>query len=189
MRAKAALVEALHDLAGGELLARVHAHVQRSVVGVGEAALARVDLHRGGAEVEVDRVCADSLPHQHLQPLGVAGADEPHIAGDLGRKLNEPLLGKRVAVDRDQRAGRAQALRHQARVAAAAEGAVHRGRTRGEVEQLGQLVREHGDVSAVAAATGLLRCALAGPMTRGPAASAMGAPHVWHLTQDGRHQR
>ena len=36
----------------------VHAHVERRVVGVGEAALARVDLHRGHAEVEVDEVGA-----------------------------------------------------------------------------------------------------------------------------------
>ena len=38
-----------------ELLVGVHAHVQRRVVGVGEAALARVDLHRGHPEVEVRR--------------------------------------------------------------------------------------------------------------------------------------
>ena len=33
----------------------VHAHVERRVVGVGEAALARVHLHRGDAEVQVER--------------------------------------------------------------------------------------------------------------------------------------
>ena len=45
-------------------LVGVHAHVQRRVVGVGEAALARVDLHRGHAEVEVDQVGAQALGGQ-----------------------------------------------------------------------------------------------------------------------------
>ena len=54
------------------------------------------------------------------------GADEARRAGDLGGELGEALLGDRVAVDRDQRAGRADAVGDEARVAAAAERAVDR---------------------------------------------------------------
>ena len=57
-RREAALVPGVDHVGGGELVVGVHAHVQRGVVGVGEAALARVDLHRGHAEVEVDEVGA-----------------------------------------------------------------------------------------------------------------------------------
>ena len=64
------------DLAGGELLARVHPHVQRRVVGVGEAALERVDLHRGHAEVEVDEVGLRALLGEDPQAVLEVRADE-----------------------------------------------------------------------------------------------------------------
>src|SRR5437764_10744901 len=56
-----ALVPFVHDLARVELLLGVHAHVERRVVRVGEAALPGVHLHRGDAEVEVDDVCGEPL--------------------------------------------------------------------------------------------------------------------------------
>ena len=49
----------------------------------------------------------------------------------------EALLGDRIAVDSDERALRAEALRHEARVAPAAEGAVDR--------RISGLGVEHGD--------------------------------------------
>jgi hypothetical protein len=61
-----ALVPAVHDLARIKLLARVHAHVERRVVGIREAPFARVHLHRGDAEVEVDDVRAQLLLAQQL---------------------------------------------------------------------------------------------------------------------------
>ena len=65
-----ALVPVVDDIGGRQLLGRVHAHVQRRVVGVGEAALPRVDLHRGHAEVDVDEVDGDALLAQRGQRLG-----------------------------------------------------------------------------------------------------------------------
>ena len=62
-----AAVPRVDDLERRELLARVHAHVERGVVGVREAALAVVDLHRAHAEVHVDEVGAHALLDQLLQ--------------------------------------------------------------------------------------------------------------------------
>ena len=56
------LVPGVDDLLGGQLLLGVHPHVERRVVGVGEAALPGVDLHRGHAQVQVDDVGASAAP-------------------------------------------------------------------------------------------------------------------------------
>ena len=54
-------------------------------------------------------------------------------------ELGEALGGDRVAIDRDQRAGRADPIGQQARVTARAEGAVDDGLTGLRVEQLDRL--------------------------------------------------
>ncbi len=143
---QATLVPFGHDLTGAQLLRRIHAHVERRVVGVGEAALAGVYLHRGHAKVEVGHVRAHALAGEQLQRLCVARADEAHRARGLGGQLGEALLGLGIAVDRHQRAGRAQSLGQQASVAAVAEGAVDRGLARLRIEQLEQLDRQHRGV-------------------------------------------
>ncbi len=141
-----ALVPGGDDLACGELLARVHAHVQRSVIGVGEAALARVDLHRGHAEVEIDAVGPYALLGEQRERLGIAAADEAHGARDLVGELHEALLSLGVAVDRDECPFRPKALGDHARMSSPAKGAVDRQLAGLGVEQLEQLLGEHGDV-------------------------------------------
>ena len=87
-----------------ELLVGVHAHVQRRVVGVGEAALARVDLHRGHAEVEVDEVGA-RRPRRasSASAVGEARADEARRARRPRRRApSKRSSARRVAVDRDR---------------------------------------------------------------------------------------
>ena len=61
-------------------------------------------------------------------------------------EVGEALLGDRVAVERDQRPGGAEALGEQARVAAAAERAVDDDVARARVRELEDLVRQDGDV-------------------------------------------
>ena len=107
---QAALVPLGDDLAGAQLLLGVHPHVQRRLEGVGEAALARVHLHRGHAEVEVGDVGLQPLFGELLERLGVARADEAHRAGHLAGQFLEALLGERVAIDPDERALGAEAL-------------------------------------------------------------------------------
>ena len=58
------------------------------------------------------------------------------------------LLGQRVAVDRDQRPGRAEPVGDQPRVTGGAERAVDRDLTRPGVERLDQLARQDRDVGA-----------------------------------------
>ena len=54
-----ALLRLVDEIAGGELGRSVHPHVERRVGSVGEPALGPVELHRGDAEVEQDRVRLD----------------------------------------------------------------------------------------------------------------------------------
>src|ERR671934_161454 len=61
-----ALRRLVHQLPGGVVGGRIHAHVERRVSGVGEPALGSVDLHRRDAEVEEDRVRADAVVTQLL---------------------------------------------------------------------------------------------------------------------------
>ena len=145
-RGQAALVPLVDDVGCGELVVGVHAHVQRRVVGVGEAPLARVDLHGGHAEVEVDQIGADALVAQLLEGLGERRADEARAAGHVGRELGEALLGRGVAVDGDELAAGPKAIGHQARVAAAAERAVDRELARAGVEEVDELAGQDRDV-------------------------------------------
>ena len=59
-----ALAPAVDDVAGAHVLGRIHAHVERRVGGVREPALRPVELHRGDAEIEQDRVRADAVLRQ-----------------------------------------------------------------------------------------------------------------------------
>src|SRR5437879_2143636 len=110
-----ALVPLGDDLACGDRQARIHAHVQRRVVRVGEAALARVELHRGHSEVEGRDVGLEALSEEQIERLRVAGADEAQRAWQRGREVEQPPLGERVAVYRDERARSAKARGEQAR--------------------------------------------------------------------------
>ena len=65
---------------------------------------------------------------------------------DVGGQLGEALLGRGVAIDGDELAAGAQALGHQARVAAAAERAVDRDLARLRVEEVDQLAGQDRDV-------------------------------------------
>src|SRR5438876_8492836 len=53
-RDQLALRSVVHEVARGKLGGRVHAHVERRVNSVGEAALGPVELHARDAEVEQD---------------------------------------------------------------------------------------------------------------------------------------
>ena len=75
-------------------------------------------------------------------------ADEARVARHLGGELGERLLGERVAVDRDQRAGGAEPVRDQPRVAGGAERAVDGDLARLRVQRLDELPGEDGDVRA-----------------------------------------
>ena len=129
-----------------EALRRVHPHVEWRVIGVGEAPLPGVDLHRGHAEVEDDPVGPDALPAQALEGGDEVGAQEAGSRRGIGGELAPALLRGRVAIDRDQLALGADPLRDQAGVAAAAEGAVHERLARAGVEDVDQLGGEDGIV-------------------------------------------
>ena len=167
-RCQAPLLPALDDLACSERLRRVHAHVQRRLVGVGEPALARIQLHRRHPEIEVREPRAQPFAGQQFEGFGVAGADEAHRAGSVAREGFEPLLGERVAVDCDQRPRCAEALGQQAGVAAVAEGAVHGHRSlqldARAHDHVEQLVGEHRNVPGVAGSPACL--GLVGAETR-----------------------
>ena len=111
--------------ARGELLRRVHPHVERRVVGVGEAALARVDLHRGHAEVEVDHVGLHALLGERAQAVLEVGADEAACgsATSAASSANASSASGSRSIPISS-AGGAEPVGDQARVAGGAERAV-----------------------------------------------------------------
>ena len=145
---QAPLVQLVHQLACIGAGGRVHAHVERRVVGVGEAALASVDLHRGDAEVEHHDVGLEALVGELGQGVRVVHAHEARLGGSLRGELVEALAGRRVAVHGHEQARRPDPVGQQARVAPGPEGAVHDGLARGGRGQLDQLTREDGYVRA-----------------------------------------
>ena len=87
----------------------VHAHVERRVVGVAEAALAPVELHGRDAEVHVDDVHRGVV---HLgQHIGEVAVVELGGAGRGARDVAEVLGHAGVAVAGDQRAVGAERAR------------------------------------------------------------------------------
>ncbi len=137
------LVPLPHHVAGAQRLRGIHAHVKGGVVGVGESASPRVDLHRGHAEIEVGHVGAHALAGQLFERLGVARANEAQRARRLGGQRGEALLGQWIAVDCHERAAGTQVLGEQAGVAAVAEGAVDSRLAGLRVEQPEQLAGQH----------------------------------------------
>ncbi len=128
------------EIGGRDVELRVHAHVERGVVGVAEAALAAVELHRGDAEVHVDDVGRGVVARgQHLGEVAVI---ELALAGGGAGDVAEVLGHAGIAVHGDEPALRAEQRRHGLGVAAGAEGAVDRHLALRRPQQLEQLVEK-----------------------------------------------
>ena len=146
-QAELSLVRLVHELAGRELGGAVHPHVERRVGGVREAPFRAVELHRGDAEVEQDRVRLDVVGSELVQDERELPAEEPGLdAAGRGLEAVEVDAGVRVAVDRDQLPLAAEVGGEQARMPARAERAVDDGLARAHVEELAHLLREDGNV-------------------------------------------
>ena len=121
MRRSSSSVDSAHDVGGGAPARRVHAHVERRVLRVGEPALGAVELQRRHAEVE-------EHPLHFAESLGPHGArdavvDRVHEPGPVA-VLREALAGDAervgVAIEADDGEIR-EALEEGGRVPAHAE--------------------------------------------------------------------
>ncbi len=91
------------DVAGGGAGGRVHPHVQRRVLGVGEPALGEVELHRGDTEVEQHAVHAvEPERGEHLGHPVVHGVHEVGAPGESRQPGAAALERRRVAVEPDE---------------------------------------------------------------------------------------
>jgi hypothetical protein len=129
-----ALVPRVHDLGRRERGRRVHAHVERGVVGVAEPAPSRVDLHRRRPEIHQDRVGAGPGRRHVPQHEAEVTADEP---GRRGRRRGEALVERRhrrVAVDGHVHPRASEQRLEVGRMAAGAERTVDNGVARARLE-------------------------------------------------------
>ena len=94
------------EVGGGDVQRRVHAHVERRIVGIREATLAAVQLHRRDAQVHVDDI--DGLALEAGQDVREVALVEAALAWRRARHICEELRHVRVAVDRDEPAGGAE---------------------------------------------------------------------------------
>ncbi len=143
----------VEDLGGADAGRLVHPHVERGVLGVGEAAAGLVELHGGDAEVEEDALDAgDAEPLQHLGQLVVDGVDEGGAVAVAGEALAGEAQRLLVAVEGDE-AGGGEGGEQGLAVAAEAEGAVDDDGARfgeGRGEEVEAAAEHHGDVAGVA---------------------------------------
>ena len=145
-RGQLALAGLVDEVGSGFVPVRVHAHVERCVDRVREAALGLVDLHARDAEVEEDSVGAHAVRGELLEHDGEVAAQEARLHRGALPELVEVDPGERVPIDRDQLALAAQVGREQRRVAARAEGRVDDGLARAQRERLPNLLGENGNV-------------------------------------------
>ena len=106
-----ALVRLVDEVAGRDGLGRVHAHVERGVDRVGEAALGPVDLHARDAEVEEDRVDLEAVLGELAEDDGEVAAQEPRAGAALAAEAVEVGARVRVAVDGDEASAPARGRR------------------------------------------------------------------------------
>ena len=121
MRRSVGLVVLREHARGGELGGVVHAHVERRVLRVGEAALRLVELQRGDAEVEQDP--GDPGDAEVVEGGGqfvVDGVHEVHAVAEPREPLPRERQRVPVAVEPDQ-LDAVEALEERLGVAAEAE--------------------------------------------------------------------
>src|SRR5262245_46048186 len=99
----------------------IHAHVERRVDRVREAAVGAVELHQRHPEIEQDHVGADAVLRQVLEHRRELAAVQAGLHARLAAKTVEVRRDGWVAVDRNQLPVAAQPRREQRRVAAGAE--------------------------------------------------------------------
>src|SRR5205085_2797760 len=105
-----------------------------------------IDLHRGDAEVEQDRVRLHAVFRELFEHDSEVAAQEPRLHGRTLREPVEELPRSRVAIDRNQLAATLQLCGEDGRVAPRAEGRVDNRLARLDGEELPDLVGEDGDV-------------------------------------------
>ena len=146
-RLELALVVRRENVGGASLVGRIHAHVERRVGRVREAALGAVDLHRREAEVEQHGIRAHAVAGELREHDRVVAAQEPRLHAARGRlHAVEVRAHGRVAVDRDELPAALEVRDQQPRMAAGAERGIDDRLSRLHVEELAHLLREHGDV-------------------------------------------
>ena len=90
------------DLCRRQLLAGVHAHVERRVIRIGEAPFGGLELEGRDAQVHIDEVRAHARGNQLGQGIGEVRSHEPGFTFELVRELLEPLLRGGIAIDADE---------------------------------------------------------------------------------------
>ena len=122
-----------------------HAHVERPVEAEREAALRRVELHGGNAEVEHHAVdFRETGVARGVVEIGEPVFDQCQPAVRRLHQIRAQRDGASVAIDADHLAiGRGQ---HGARIAAGAEGGVDIDAAVANIEELDRGAAEHGNV-------------------------------------------
>ena len=140
----------VHDLIGSQrVVGRVHAHVKRGVLVIGEAALGNVELGRAHAQIEQEAIDTGNLGLlQQTVELGEVALElqGPQLRQLLVNARAGVCQGKVVLVDADEHARGAAQLAHLKGVAGAAERAVAHDVAVSGAQRLENLVKHDGDV-------------------------------------------
>ena len=130
--------------AADQRLIGVHAHVERALVAVREAAVRVVELRRRHAEVEQGAAdLVDAVVVERLGELVESAMARAHAGSELGQRLGRGVECLGVLVDAEDVDLRVVAQQRGA-VPAPAEGRIDDGAGRHHREEFGDLVEHHG---------------------------------------------
>ena len=116
----------IHNVIGGKIALGIHAHVERGILHIGEAALCRIDLMRRYAEVEDDTIhLLGMLVREDLFQMAEVVVYDIHMARDIREAFFGRLDSLLILVDADDAALRLQHLGDAVRVARAAQRTIH----------------------------------------------------------------
>ena len=140
----------------------IHAHVERRILHVGEAARRRIDLWRGDTEVKENAVdCRNALRREDRRQIAKIIVHERHPA----RSGCEPHLRRRdrrfVLIDTDEAPCGRELCRNAPRMSRTAERAVHIGAFRHDGERRDRLGGENAHMMKLHDAVPLNRNAVA----------------------------
>ncbi len=103
MRARSGCAIRVDDVGRSELLNPIHAHVERSLFAIREAAPRRVEVHRGDPEVVEDAVDGPPVrPADDPFELIEVSLDEPDALPEAGESLACDVESRLVSVDAEE---------------------------------------------------------------------------------------
>ena len=128
----------------------VHAHIERCILHIGEAALRRIDLRRGDAEIKENAVhLGYTLMREDVPQMTEVIVHKRDLTGCVRKTLTRCRNRQLVLIDADQVSLRGKFCRDPSRMPCASERTVHIDAIRTDAERLDRFLGQNAHVVKV----------------------------------------